>query len=132
MITLVTAALIKHNNTILIAQRKQNDLLGGYWEFPGGKIEDGESPEECLARELYEELGTTADITKFFTETTYEYEHGTIRLLAFAAIVKDPSQMRLTDHERIAWVSPENLLSYRLAPADIAIAKEVLSRYSEL
>ena len=128
----VTAALIRRGDTILIAQRKESAFLAGHWEFPGGKIEEGESPEECLARELLEELGVDATVHRLFAENTYEYKHGVVRLLAFAASVDDFASVRLIDHARIEWVIPENRLSYKLAPADVAIAKEVVSRFHEL
>ena len=131
MIT-VTAALIKRDNAILIAQRKAGKSLGGHWEFPGGKLEIGETSEECLAREIKEELGVTASVLSRFAESIYEYENGVVRLLAFVTKVESYSIQKSADHERIEWVTPEKLLSYRLAPADVAIAEEVVMRFHEL
>jgi mutator protein MutT len=58
----VTAAIIRRNGSVLLARRSSGEKLAGFWEFPGGKVEDGETPEECLARELDEELGIQARI----------------------------------------------------------------------
>ena len=58
----VIAAIIRNNNKTLIARRRPNKHLGGYWEFPGGKIENGETPEECLVREIKEELGVSINV----------------------------------------------------------------------
>ena len=82
MIT-ITAAILMKDNRILIAQRKHSDKLPGKWEFPGGKIEDNETPEECLKRELKEELNIDISIKAFFTESIYSYPDFKIRLIAY-------------------------------------------------
>ncbi|OWY24635.1 (deoxy)nucleoside triphosphate pyrophosphohydrolase [Sphingobacteriales bacterium UPWRP_1] len=118
---LVTAAILWQNSRILLAQRPQHDRMAGLWEFPGGKIEAGETPQNCLQRELLEELGIETQIGNLFMETDYHYPHIYIRLLAFHAIpVK--GQLVLHNHAAIAWVLPHELLQYPLAPADVPIA----------
>lgn len=120
----VTAAIIRKNGRILIARRAAGENMAGGWEFPGGKIEEGETPEECLKRELYEEFGISADIGRFFCESIYEYPKGTIRLLAyFVDIVRGELSLRV--HDQIAWVSAGELRSYTLLPADIPIADKL-------
>ena len=79
----VTAAVIERNGKILIAKRKRSQKLGGKWEFPGGKLEPGETPEECLKRELLEELGIEAVIDHYLCANTFAYRHLTIKLLAY-------------------------------------------------
>ena len=128
----VTAAIIKQDDAILIVQRKAGKSFGGYWEFPGGKIEDGETPEECLVRELSEELGVVAFVLHPFAENTYIHANGVIRLLAFVATIEDLSVLKLVDHDDIKWVTPETILSYRLAPADVAIAEEIVESFHEI
>lgn len=79
----VTAAIIKRNSKILIAKRSSSSSLPNKWEFPGGKVDAGETPEECLARELYEEFDIIVTVGNFLGESVYEYENKTIRLMAF-------------------------------------------------
>ena len=80
---IVTAAIIIHNGKILIAQRKHGKNQEYLWEFPGGKQEAGETLEECLHREIMEELRLDITVEKFFTESRYDYESGSISLHAF-------------------------------------------------
>ena len=67
--TIVTCAIIEKDGKILIARRAEGQKLAGKWEFPGGKVEDGESPEECLKRELEEEFGIPTEVGEFITST---------------------------------------------------------------
>ena len=71
--TIVTAAIIINNNKVMIARRGKNQKLAGKWEFPGGKLKPGESMEDCLIRELKEELNLTVEISDYFGETIYQY-----------------------------------------------------------
>jgi 8-oxo-dGTP diphosphatase len=120
----VTAAIIRKNGRILIARRAAGENMAGGWEFPGGKLEAGETPEECLKRELSEELSITAQIGSFFCESIYHYPKGTIRLLAyFAEIVR--GEISLSVHDQIAWVSADKLMTYGLLPADVPIAEKL-------
>ncbi len=83
--TTVTCAIIEKEGKILIARRAIDQKLAGKWEFPGGKIEDGESPEECLKRELEEEFVIQTDVGEFITSNKHHYDHISIELLAFHA-----------------------------------------------
>ncbi len=78
----VTAAILKKDNKILIAKRKEGHLANK-WEFPGGKLESNESPEECLKRELREEFGIDTKIGKLVATSIYEYPHIKIKLMAY-------------------------------------------------
>ena len=118
----VTAAIIIRENKILITRRKAGSILSGNWEFPGGKIEDGESPQECLERELFEELGILSNPTKIIAESEYQYSHGSFKLLAILTSIQSES-FNLTAHDDAKWVPIDKLLEYQLAPADIPIAK---------
>ena len=91
--------------------------MGGLWEFPGGKVEPGETPEACLARELREELGVAARIGAFIGESIHTYEFGTIRLLAFEATIETGAPQPL-DHERLSWIAATQLAAVDLTPAD--------------
>lgn len=81
----VTAAVIFNHGKVFLARRAAGENCAGGWEFPGGKIEQGETPEDCLTRELQEEFGVRAVIKDFIAESVYEYSTGSIRLLAYAA-----------------------------------------------
>jgi 8-oxo-dGTP diphosphatase len=104
-------------------------------EFPGGKIEQGETPQECLARELFEEFGVNAKVGEIFAESEYKYSHGAIRLIALHAEIATPhdssarNDEKLTSnaHDKVEWVNPKDLLTYKLAPADIPIAQKIVT-----
>lgn len=123
MMKKVTAAIITRDDRVLIARRKAG-AQAGKWEFPGGKIEEGETPEQCLQRELREELQIEATIGSFFGESEYEYENGAIRLMAYLARW-DKGEMQPTVHTEFRWVPPRELEKYDLAPADIPLAQKL-------
>ncbi len=122
MIQIVTAAVIERDGRILIARRKKGDHMEGMWEFPGGKPEGSESPEECLARELREEFGIEAAIGDFIVSSPYEYPQRAIELLVYRATYLS-GEFKLTDHDEIRWVPPSELLRYDLAGADVPVAE---------
>lgn len=121
----VTAAIIEKNNKILIAKRARGHQLEGMWEFPGGKIEEGETPEQCLRRELVEEFNITTEIGTFYAESLYEYETGAIKLLAYKTKWID-GDFKLTVHSDIKWVDVDELGKFEFAPADISIVERIL------
>jgi 8-oxo-dGTP diphosphatase len=120
--TIVTAAIIIKNHKILIARRNAGSLAG-FWEFPGGKLEEGETVQECLARELFEEFAVNATIGEPFGISEYKYDHGTIKLVAIYAQIEE-TKITSNAHDKVEWVSPKDLLTYKLAPADVAIAEK--------
>ncbi len=122
----VAAAICLHQGKILLTRRAPEEKNAGKWEFPGGKLEEGERAEEALARELKEELGVKAVVGDFFMETIYHYEHGAIKLLSYYTELEDQN-FTLMVHDEVAWVLPEQLLDYDLTPADIPIAKRLQS-----
>ncbi|MDD5174368.1 MAG: 8-oxo-dGTP diphosphatase MutT [Candidatus Omnitrophica bacterium] len=118
----VTAAVIEKGGRILIAQRRRGRTLGGRWEFPGGKIEPGETPETCLKRELKEEFDIESEIGQFIIASRFRYCLVPIELLAYR--VKHLSgEFKVNEHEEIRWVSPSELGSYDFMPADHSIVK---------
>ena len=122
----VTAAIILKDNRVLIAQRAPVDKLAGKWEFPGGKLELGETPQECLKREISEELDVKIEVSGFFGESIYAYHSGTIKLMAFWCkwISGD---FTLEVHSQIAWVNHVELDLYDFAPADIPLMEKLKS-----
>lgn len=121
----VTAAVIFRNGRVLIAKRRKEDRQGGKWEFPGGKIRPGETPEACLRRELSEELGIDALVGESVGTWDHRYDHGSIRLLVYR--VRDFSgTARALSHEEIRWVGPEELPLCDFSEADRPVAKLLL------
>lgn len=122
----VTAAIIARSGCILIAQRHPDDSLAGLWEFPGGKIEAGETPEQCLKRELREELEIDAAIGDYLGSSLYHYDHISIELMAYRAFW-DGSPIRLVAHQSCRWVLPDRLAAYRFTPADLPFVQRLAS-----
>jgi 8-oxo-dGTP diphosphatase len=118
----VTAAIMVKDARILAARRNSNCHLAGLWEFPGGKTEEGETPEDCLKRELDEEFGITTKIGSFFGESIYDYGPKTIHLLAYRVehILGD---FQLMAHDEIRWLSIDELDQVEWAPADIPLVE---------
>ena len=121
----VTGAFLEKDGKILIARRKTGDKLAGKWEFPGGKIEPGETPEACLKRELMEEFGVETRIGEFICSSKFEYKHMTIELLVYRAY-HVAGEFRLTDHDQLAWVTKTELKNYDFSSADIPVVEHIL------
>ena len=117
----VTAALIIKDNKVLIARRAPGENLEGKWEFPGGKIEPGETPEDCLKREIQEELDVTVEVEGHFADSIYDYANGRIKLMAYRCVWSS-GNFKLRVHSQINWVSFAELNQYDLAPADRPLA----------
>ena len=102
---------------LLIAQRKPEVFLGGYWEFPGGKLEEGESVQDCLAREVYEELGVRVRPAEFFRLEEHAYPEKTVRLhFYFCDWVSGNPEKR--DCHDFRWIRPEEMKDFNFIPAD--------------
>ncbi len=123
----VTAAIIVKNNHVLVAKRPGHGHLAGLWEFPGGKVEDGESPLQCLKRELAEELQIYVyDRTTAFFDLSF-YEYGMKRVLLIGMTVNDfEGVITPVEHAAVRWVKREDIGSVRLAPADVPLARKLL------
>ncbi len=120
----VMAAIIRHEGKILLCQRKSG-ALAGKWEFPGGKIENGESPEECLVREIREELDVEIEVERIYKAVNMHYSHGDFLLLSYLAKYVS-GEISLVVHQDYAWVEPQRLMEYDLARANIPIAKSLI------
>ena len=125
-IDVVAGIIQREDGKILLARRKPGSHLAGYWEFPGGKIEDGESPEECLERELREELGIITKTGAFVAESVYDYGKKTVRLMAYFVQYRG-DEFVLDSHDRVEWVHLSEVDDYQLAPADMPLLQYILS-----
>ncbi len=113
----VAAAVIVHEGRVLIAKRKTGDPFEGRWEFPGGKIDPGESPEQALRRELREELGVETEIGMFLCAFPVRQPDLRIDLLAFRTRILS-GDIRCHDHDEIRWIDPEDLRRFDLTDPD--------------
>jgi len=113
----VAAGLIVREGRYLIARRKIGTHLGGLWEFPGGKCEPGESLEDCLRRELREELGIDVSAPVHFRTIRHDYPEKTVELHFFRCAISRGEALAL-DCEEIRWVMPDEMTDYEFPPAD--------------
>ena len=125
---IVTAAIIEKDGLVLTARRGKGKHLAGYWEFPGGKLEKGESPEVCLARELKEEFDVETSVGTFFAESIHNYDGKMVKLLAYL-VTHDKGDFKLIDHDKVLWLSPQELGSINWAPADVPLVEKYQSMF---
>jgi 8-oxo-dGTP diphosphatase len=124
---LVTAALIRDKDRILIAQRGRSKRFGWKWEFPGGKVRVNETPEDCLQREIKEELNLEIQVEKHFHTTHHRYPDFDIELIAFWCSIIG-GKLKLEEHEQVLWVTVQEMNDYSFVEADvnlIAALKEI-------
>jgi 8-oxo-dGTP diphosphatase len=122
----VTAAILTRGNTVLIAKRRIDDRQAGKWEFPGGKIEENESPEQCLAREMKEEFNIDVAVGEHLWESRHEYRHGLITLMAYRTFWK-AGTLCAQAHEEVRWVPIHQLDCYDFSPADIPFVERLMT-----
>lgn len=125
----VTAAIvIERGELVLITQRREGGANALKWEFPGGKLETDESPEECLSREIREELCIEIDVGEIFHAVNFQYPHGSVLLMAYLCNWKGGS-LSLREHRDYKWVYWEEILSHELADADRVIARKLVEKW---
>jgi 8-oxo-dGTP diphosphatase len=117
---MVVAALIKRDSKLLVCQRRRDDSHALRWEFPGGKVESGESPAEALVRELREELGVAASIGEEVYRTRHRYSElqDELVLIFYWASIGDSVSLQNLVFERFEWADPSVLPRYDFLPAD--------------
>lgn len=125
----VVGAVFHDGERFLACRKKPGKPLEGHWEFPGGKIEPGETPEQALAREIREELNLIAEVGQKVTTTTYEYDFATVELTTFYCTLVD-GDLRLTDHDDTKWVTSTEAAHLTWAPADIPAVEAIASSHS--
>ena len=121
----VTCAIIFISQKILVVQRSETMSLPLKWEFPGGKIENGESEEECINREIKEELGIEIELISRLTPSTHNYTNFQIELIPFLASYKN-GVIKLTEHKKHLLLEKDELKVLDWAEADIPILNEFL------
>ena len=119
----VVAAIIVQDGTILSTQRGHGEFAG-WWEFPGGKIEPGETPEEALVREIQEELGATVAIDKLLTVVDYDYPTFHLHMHCFICHVEE-GDLELHEHSAASWLDAKSIDSVNWLPADVAVIEQI-------
>lgn len=118
----VTCAIIEKDDLVLITQRSATMTQPLLWEFPGGKIEAGETEEGCLIREIKEELNLDITCLHRLTPSVYTYPSITVELIPYVCALTG-GQINLLEHTNYKWVTAEELMQYNWCPADIAIVE---------
>lgn len=123
----VSAGLVFRGGKLLITQRRPQDHLGGLWEFPGGKREPGETFEQCLRRELQEELGIDVEVSELVETITHTYPDKTVHLQFFrcALLMHEPQAIGC---QAIAWIRREQLGDYEFPAADARLLQQLRER----
>lgn len=126
VIDVTCALIVNQKNQILVAQRSPHMNLPLKWEFPGGKIEDGETPEKCVSREIKEELNIEIEIIKSLPINVHSYSTITIKLIPFICKFIG-GEITLKEHSDFRWFNPNELLDLNWADADIPILYHYLN-----
>ena len=124
----VTAALIRDKDQFMICQRPAHKARGMLWEFPGGKLEPGETLQGCLIRECKEELGVTLSLAGVFTDVVYAYPEMEVHLTLFEASISEGIVQKI-EHNDIRWITVDQIDDYDFCPADTEILERVKSRF---
>ena len=119
LVPVVAAIIYNKNRQILITQRPAKSHLGGLWEFPGGRIENGETPQQALARELKEELDLDVQVGKRFLRSTYEYDIKTVDIsFYFCTLQEENPTIKPLGVQAYRWIETEKLGQFDFPPAD--------------
>jgi len=121
----VVAAIITKDDKVFATQRGYGDFKDG-WEFPGGKVEEGERPEDAIVREIREELGAEIKVTGFLTTVEHDYPTFHLSMDCFWAELKDGTEMVLLEHEAAKWLAMNELDSVAWLPADVKVVSEII------
>ena len=120
----VVAAIIRKGDRIFATQRGYGDFKDG-WEFPGGKVEPGEKPEDAIVREIKEELGADIRVSGFLTTVEHDYPQFHLSMDCFLAEPEDGTKMTLLEHEAAKWLSIDELDTVGWLPADIKVVEAI-------
>lgn len=120
----VVCGLIERGERLLIARRPAGKNLGLKWEFPGGKVEPGESDEDALHRELEEELGVRVNIIERLTPCFHRYPDFSLELVPFRCVLADIGEPLSREHEELKWITPDEISQYEFPEADLPVLEE--------
>jgi len=120
----VVAGVIYKDNKFLIAKRNMKKAQGGLWEFPGGKIEPGETAKEALRREIQEELNAKIEVTDYIDEVIHHYPEKDVKLKFYKATLLS-EKIELLEHEDYRWITKEEKDKFEFAEADKAILEKI-------
>ena len=121
----VACAIILHEGKILVAQRGEQMSLPLKWEFPGGKLKDGESAESCIVREILEELEIEIEVIERLNDSMFHYETISVNLIPFICNYR-AGEIRLIEHKEVKWLLSSDMLALDWAPADIPVLHEFM------
>ena len=121
----VVAALIRNNGKFMICQRPENKSRPLLWEFPGGKVEAGETKEEALVRECKEELDIELSVGEIFAESTFVYPDISVHLTLLEACIVS-GEPKLLEHRDIRWITPEEAHLFEFSPADVLFVEKLI------
>lgn len=124
----VIAAVIRDQDKVMIAQRAKKDALYGKWEFPGGKMEEGETEHECLKRELNEEFGVEAQIGEYIISSFFEHNGSPYEMRVYE-VPSFTGAISLIDHQAIRWVTPLELVNFQMPSPDEPIVEHLLKTF---
>jgi 8-oxo-dGTP diphosphatase len=125
MPTPIAIAVVEQDGQFLIGRREAGVALAGLWEFPGGKVEPGETPEQAAVRECREETGLTVAVVGAYERVEHRYAHGDVVLHFFAC---RPIEAGQTPHARFRWVPADELVHYEFPPANAALVERLGAR----
>lgn len=127
MINVVAGIIRNKDNKILIAQRNMKKSQGGLWEFPGGKIENNETMEEAIVREIKEELDMNIVFESYFDEKKYIYPEKEINLIALNCRIVG-EKYNVLEHEKVEWITVEEFDNFEFAPADVYFVNKLKNK----
>jgi 8-oxo-dGTP diphosphatase len=125
-ITVVAAIIFNENGQFLIARKKKGKSLAGYWEFPGGKVEENEDTATALRREIFEEFEVEIEQLSLYYVYDYSYPETDIHFHIYTAVYLNLQPMIPVDHDLISWIRPEEIAQYTFAPGDIPVTLFIL------
>lgn len=126
----VAAVIVRDDGAVLVCRRAPGKASAGLWEFPGGKVDDGETPEEALVREIGEELGAIIRVGQQLSSDVTEVGERAIRLSCYLAVLEGAAPVASTDHDRPDWVAPEHLGEREWSAPDLPAVGMLTARAS--
>ncbi len=123
----VVCAIIERNGKFLIAQRPSTHQLAGSWEFPGGKVSNGESHRDALKREIHEELNVMIEVHSPLTPIEHSYPHLSLTLIPYICTITSGTPKAI-EHQQLNWITVDSVNEYTFAEADIPILNEYISQ----